>query len=421
MTTTWAQVLHFYQPPTQTHDVLRRVVEESYRLVLSVLEANPHARIGVNIQGVLVDLLVDHGLGDVVERLDGLVSRGQVELLGSGRFHAILPLMPEAYRRRSIAEQADTLRRHFPALAAAKLDEPPGRLPGFFPPEMCWSSDLAAPIAEAGHRWVALSGVACPGPWPTGEVLRTNADGRSLAVLFRDDVRSNRISFRQTDPERFLGDIAGLAAAGPSYVVTAMDAETYGHHIKGWERDFLDTAYRRLAPESGPDASRVVMATPSEVVERFPAGRCVTPHASSWSTTPADLAAGNPYPLWQAPGNRTHALQWEYVDHCLTLVGAADAHAATAEARKYASIAAEAIEPALHSCQFWWASRLPMWDVSMIHRGLQLLTVALLNASKSIQLGEAPLDLKREARWRIAAAAEVRSRLEHELFVDDAP
>jgi hypothetical protein len=40
----WAQLLHFYQPPTQVPSVLRRICDESYRPLLKVFQEYPNAR-----------------------------------------------------------------------------------------------------------------------------------------------------------------------------------------------------------------------------------------------------------------------------------------------------------------------------------------------------------------------------------------
>ena len=185
---------------------------------------------------------------------------------------------------------------------------------------MCWSTETL-PAVAAAHEWVILSGVACPADWPIEKVDRAELNGRLLHVLFRDDVRSNRISFRETDAARFIDDVSQVGDGQPGYVVTAMDAETFGHHIRGWERDFLGATSTAIESQPTPvrGRSRVEMVLPSELLGRFPGGPIVEPRASSWSTTNDDIAAGNPYPLWRAPGNAVHSLQWEYVDHCLWL------------------------------------------------------------------------------------------------------
>jgi hypothetical protein len=404
--TYWAQLLHFYQPPTQTHDILRKVTEESYRPLLKVLHEHPNARVAVNMQGCLTEMLLEHGLGDVVTSLRELAEMGRVEFAGSGKFHPILPLIPEPERRRAISENAAVNGAAFGASWRPR---------GFFPPEMCFSQDLTAAIAEAGHEWLIMSGVGCPAEWPTDVVYRVRAGGTDLAVLFRDDVRSNRISFRETDPQRFIDDLSKVGGHNDAYVVTAMDAETFGHHIAGWERDFLGGTLTLMEQSHRRAANRVQMICPSEVVERFPAGDVIEPHPSSWSTSNDDLDAGNPFPLWKTPGHRLHELQWSYVDHCLDLANAARRHASSPEAKKFALMATDRLQPALHSCQFWWASKRPMWDVSMVHRGFLLLNEVLLDSSRAIAFGSAGERVKEEATWRVAAANETRLAIEAEL------
>lgn len=411
--TAWAQLFHFYQPPTQTHEILHRVAEESYRPLLAVLHEHPDARAAVNINAVLAEALADHGLGDILDSLRQLAQRGQVEFTGSGRYHPVLPLIPAGERARSIAENARENRR---LLGAAWQPR------GFFPPEMCFSPEIVPAVAGAGYKWIILSGVACASAWPTREVYSLGAGGDSPRVLFRDDVRSNRVSFAQTGPEAFIDDLAGISGGEESYVVTAMDAETFGHHVRGWERDFLAATYHRLEHGQRAEnaASRVRMLLPSEVVDEFPGGPVTAPLTSSWSTTDNDIAAKNPFPLWHAPGNRLHHLQWEYVGHCAELVALADRYAQSGEARKAADFAGERFQPALHSCQFWWASRRPMWDVTMVHRGFLLLNEVLLQALRAIHLGSAPEAVKAEAARHAVEAGETRSELEGLLIADGA-
>ena len=407
MTAFWAQLLHLYQPPTQTHDVLHRIADESYRPLVQLLREHPHSRIAININGVLTDTLREHGMRDIVDGLRALGERGQIEFVGSGKHHPILPLIPAEARRRSIAENSETNRRLLGEAAT------PG---GFFPPEMCYSADIARDIVESGHRWAVLSGIAAaPGHWPTNAIARVNTAAGPLAVFFRDDTRSNRISFRETNAEGFLDELGALGGDEVRYVLTAMDGETFGHHIKGWDQEFLGAAYARITAAG--ERTGVVMVKPSELFEHFPEGDVVEPRPSSWSTSEEDIAEENPYPLWNSPGNAVHALQWEYVEHCLAVLRAAKKAEGDVAAR-YAEMAESLLQPALHSCQFWWASRRPMWDVPMIHRGFQLLNSVLVMAMKAVNGGTVDDDAAGEARWRFAAANEIRDRLERELFFE---
>ena len=401
--TAWAQLLHFYQPPTQTHDILRKIADESYRPVVGVLLRHPAARISVNMNGVLTEMLHDHGMGDILAGLRELHERGQVEIVGSGKYHPILPLIPPDQRLRSITEHAAT---------NAALLGAPERPAGFFPPELCWSAELADMLRECGARWVLLSGVANTGAWPTADVARMGDAAGALSVLFRDDMLSNRISFRATGAAHFVDDLRERGREGAAYVVTAMDAETFGHHLKGWEHEFLEAAYERIeAQKEGEDAVR--MLTLSEVVGTFPPGAVLDPHASSWSTSNEDIAAGNPYPLWDSPGNGLHRMQWEMVGRCLSIVELARLHAGEPAGQ----LAAE-LQPALHSCQFWWASRRPMWSPPMVHCGFRLLDDVMLFGVRALLDGDAPVDAREQALAHLTAAHALREQVERILFLE---
>ena len=427
----WANLLHFYQPPIQIPEVLRKVVDESYRPLIEVFAQYPYARATVNINGVLTEMLHESGYGDVIDGLRELAQRGQIEFVGSAKYHAILPLISQHEQRRQIRRNQLTNRHFFG-------DE--YRPIGFFPPEMCYDRAILDPIIDAGHEWVIMSGVACPAPWPTTEIYQTKSvDGHDIAVVFRDDVLSNKISFHDMDGKAFVSHLR--EAHGNSrdmYIVTAMDAETFGHHIENWDQLFLAEAYEAVGalenvvqPRSLASSTRtlltmtqessadpVVSCTISELFERFPRGREIEAKAASWSTTHEDLDNGVPYPLWQAPGNYIHKLQWEHVAIAEDLVATAAETADTAVSRRHAEIARGLMDPALHSCQFWWASRRPHWDVNMIARGLDQQAGVVLNAYRAINLSGAPEDVKREAYYKVVASRDLRDKIHDQLFWD---
>ena len=429
----WASLLHFYQPPIQMPEVLRKVVDESYRPLIEVFKQHPHARVSVNINGVLTEMLYESGYQDVIDGLKELASRGQLEFVGSAKYHAILPLISENEQRRQIRRNHLTNKHFFGDLYRPR---------GFFPPEMCYDRSFLDSMLDLGHDWVIMSGVACPAPWPTNQIYEVSSeDGRTAAAIFRDDVLSNKISFQDMDGKAFIAHLRA-AHGNPSdmYIVTAMDAETFGHHIENWDQLFLSEAYEAVAPpyeamrqarplavstrtlltmvEEAATPDVVVSSTISEVVDRFPRGELVEPRPASWSTTHDDLHAGVPYPLWQAPGNYIHKLQWEHVELIGQLVETALAVADSDVSKRHADIGRGLMDPALHSCQFWWASRRPHWDVNMIARGLDQQGGVVLNAFRAINLSSAPEAIKRDAYYKVVASRDIRSKIHDQLFWD---
>jgi hypothetical protein len=409
-------LLHFYQPPGQTADVLRRVVQECYRPLLRVFQEHPHARATFNVNGVLTEMLDDHGYGDVLAGWRALAAAGQVEFTASGMYHPILPLIPAPEAARQIALNDEINRR---LLGAAY------RPRGFFPPEMAWDHALAPLVARAGFDWVVLSGIACPAEWPTTRVYREGAGARELAVLFRDDLLSNKVAFRTTDVAGFLQDLRRLGPEGANrYAVIAMDAETFGHHIPGWERDFLAPLFAALtagtasaAASNPPPVPEIRPATLSEIVDRMPTAPVVVPRASSWSTTREDLEHHNPYPLWRHRGNEIHRLLWWHLEQALALFHLAEQWHDPDSDQDF--VAARVVaDRALHSDQFWWASRRPHWSPAMVHRGLNMQRELVLHAVRALNLSDAPDEARREAQERVAVARDLANRITDRLFWD---
>ncbi|GAB4328405.1 MAG: hypothetical protein Kow0069_35600 [Promethearchaeota archaeon] len=370
LVTWWAPLLHVYQPPTQEPAVLRRIAEECYAPLFDVVATAPKCKVTFNVNGVLLDLLVAHGLDSVVDSLRECVDAGRVELVGTAKYHPLLPLLPVEEARRQVKLQEESLRTHL-----GLRDRPKG----FFPPEMAVDQATFSTAAELGYQWVAASGVACSGDWPYDHFQRV---GAGPVVVYRDDVLSNEVSFRCVDAAGFVGKLAGLYDA-PAYVVTAQDGETFGHHVPKYEREFLARAVELVAQTPG-----VRMAFVSELLELFPERRPGRPVPSSWSTTFEDLRDGVPYPLWKHPDNPVHRLQYKLLKALNGLVlllgkveGSPETNGGVAE---YARTARYFYDLGVHSCQFWWASMRPSWSPNLILKGAELLLRAALNANLAL-------------------------------------
>jgi alpha-amylase/alpha-mannosidase (GH57 family) len=222
----WAPLFHFYQPPTQTPGMLLRISNESYGPLLDVLMDYAPARATVNINGVLTEMLYECGHSGIINKLKRLAEDKKIEFTGSGKYHPILPLIPVKEMDRQIRRNNLTNRHFFGDAYAPR---------GFFPPEMCYSNEIIDPVIESRHEWMILSGVACPVEWPMDLIHEMGRDVDRIAVFFRDDILSNKISFRDIDGKGFISHLRGMhIGENDVYVVTAMDAETFGHHIQHW-------------------------------------------------------------------------------------------------------------------------------------------------------------------------------------------
>jgi len=303
----WAPLLHLYQPPTQEIEILRKINRECYKPLFSIMEEHDNAKFCININGVLIELLNEFGLGDTIDLLKNLVSESKVEIVGTAKYHPILPLIPKKEVYHQIRMNENINHKEFGKI---------WKRIGFFPPELAISSEITEIIHELGYKWEIMSGIACPIKWPYDKIYCTP---KGLKLYFRDDILSNKISFKQTTAKKFVKSIREMFKSeskekeNDRYLITAMDGETFGFHIKNYEKTFLGKVLElinieeELESEEGKKKEKIEVIFISELEKYFPISKKkIIPKASSWSSTNDDIIAKVPYPLWNHPDNNIH-------------------------------------------------------------------------------------------------------------------
>ena len=260
-----------------------------------------------------------------------------------------------------------------------------------------------------------MSGVGCPAPWPTETIYRTSSpEGRDVGVVFRDDVLSNKISFQDVDGKGFIehlrsthgdtrrhvhrhGDGRGNVRAPHRAVGPAVSRERRTRPSRrtptSCSRDRWPTSTRTLLATLPPQESRetIVPVTISELFGRLRTGRRRSSRGprrgarrTTTSTTAFRIRCGRRRATTSTScsGSTSPSRTNSYEK--------AQEVADTAVSKRHAEIARGLLDPALHSCQFWWASRRPHWDVNMISRGMAQQGEVVLNAFRSINLSDAP-------------------------------
>ncbi len=377
MTTFWAPLLHIYQPPTQDINVLKRVDKESYKPLFSLLEEYDDVKLSLNINGVLIELLYQYGLSDTMDLLKNLVSDSKIEVVGTAKYHPILPLIPKKEVKHQIHINEEINRKEF------------GRWEGkgFFPPELAISETVVKIIRQLGYKWVLMSGIACPIEWPYDKIY-TSPDG--LQLFFRDDILSNKISFKNITAKVFVKEIKEIFQKKNNdksssyseidrYIVTAMDGETFGHHIPLYEKTFLKRVLDFITED---EIIQVVFI--SDLDKYFPiTKRNVTPRESSWSTSYEDIKAEISYPLWKHPDNSIHKYYWKFMKSLNNLMNLVDNTDLTMnwEVEKYYRTSRFFYDKGIYSCPVWWANpQNGIWSPNLIYKGIELLMKASLNA-----------------------------------------
>jgi predicted glycosyl hydrolase (DUF1957 family) len=368
----WAPLLHIYQPPWQDVEVLKRINNECYVPLLNMVDRHDNAKITLNIQGCLLDLLHENAMDATIEMLRRLIAAGKIEVVGTAMYHPILPLIPEKEIQTQIAMNEETNLKYFGEI---------WRRGGFFPPEMAVSSEICPIIKKQGYKWMIMSGIASLGDWPINHIVEHSS---GLITLFRDDYLSNDISFQQINAPTFVSRLNTMYPINQQhYVITAMDGETFGHHIKNYETSFLGKTFSLL--EDRPQIKPVFI---SQLLEIFPVKQGPDFRASTWSTDYSDIMSNVPYPLWKHPFNPMHKVQYRMLKALYDLMEIADHQLddqfENPDFMHYYQTARWFYNEALHSCWLWWASQRPHWSPNLIYKGVNLVMQTALNAQLAL-------------------------------------
>ena len=157
---TLLMAVHCHQPVGNFGFVLDAAYERAYQPFLEVLERHPHVRLSLHYSGCLLEWLMAKR-PVFLRRLRALAARGQIELLASGYYEPILPLIPEADRQRQIAKMRAVLRRQCGVNAR-----------GLWLAERVWEPDLPLTLERAGIRYTILDAnqFAAATPWLPSEL-----------------------------------------------------------------------------------------------------------------------------------------------------------------------------------------------------------------------------------------------------------
>lgn len=332
----WANFLHIYQPPIQTKSILERITNESYYKIFAGLDKNPQAKLTVNINAGLTEMLVENGHKDLIELIRKLLERKQIELTATAKYHPLLPKLPPVEIIRQIQINEETNKKYFGPSYQPK---------GFFPPEMAYSPKIGKIIKNLGFKWIILDETALSVP-PAYNVTYENPDG--LGFFFRERNISFKILSAQLGTADILIKELGQRIKNNEYLLTAMDGETFGHHRPGLEELLWSFGNNQ----------EIVPVTISQLLPLFPKKIIVDPQTTSWALTDPKYAITAPFLRWDDPENEIQQKQWEFVN--LTI------EAVRKDNRPQTR---NLLDRVLYSDQFWWASARPWWSLEIIEKG----------------------------------------------------
>jgi len=372
----WANLLHIYQPPTQSKEILEKINKTCYLPLFQMLEKQEHEHIKttLNISGVLLDLLEQWNHEETIQLIRKLVFKGNVEVVGTAKYHPLLPIIPEKEVSRQIKLNRETNSKHFGKDGT-----------GFFSPELAIDKNILKIIKDQGYKWAIVSGVGSqPDKWITNKIQKTP---EGLTIFYRDDIVSNKIAFNKISAENFVQDVlingvkeSKTKSGKNEFLITAMDGETFGHHIEKYENTFLEQVFSLIGQEE-----EIKSVFISDLINIFPEDGVTIPKPSSWSTTGKDLEHGVYYPLWNHPSNPVHKVLNKMTTSLDKIISLCDKnYKKNIIDENYYLTARHFYDRSLYSCSSWWASMRPSWSPILIFKGANLMMLAALNAQLAL-------------------------------------
>jgi len=340
----WANFLHFYQPVNQQPDILEAIVTQSYRPIIEGIKNNKKVHLTININGALFELLHRYGYKDIINDIKTLVEEGRLEITGSAKYHALLPLLSEEEMERQITLNTETL-KHF-----LGNYEPNG----FFPPEMAYDPKISKIAKKLGFKWIILDEIACGGAVGNVDYSQIySEESTGLQIFFRDRRLSNLIMSAVVRSRETLLEAMKDELQSGQYIVTAMDAETFGHHRPGLEKMLFEIF----------ETKEFELEKISDIKKFYKEEKEISPVKATWASSKEDIKNNIQFLSWNDPENMIHKWQWNFTNLVLSEVYNMD------KTHPRYGLVREKMDIALASDHFWWASAKPWWSLEMIEYG----------------------------------------------------
>jgi hypothetical protein len=362
----WSPFFHIYQPAGQSKEILERIANESYRPLIKGWLSNPSAKVTLNINACLSEMLVECGHTDIIEGLIKLAEREQLEFTSSGKYHPFLPILPEKEIERQIRLNDETNSNIF----GEKAYKPQG----FFPPEMGYSDIVGEVVQRLGFRWIILDEIAFSGKINQVQYdklyelnLKTKTQRNpssqipSPYVFFRERRTSNLIMSAMVRTKDSLWQALMEESRRNRYLITAMDGETFGHHRPGLDLVLFDLY----------NDPRYQFVLISELMDIYKKQIDKSqPIECSWAASEKEIEEHKNFYLYFNSKNKLHVLQKRLIDLSIESI-----------AKCKNSINRNLLDCALSCNHMWWSNPDSWWSIEEIERG----AFALLKATDGLE------------------------------------
>jgi hypothetical protein len=277
--------VHLHQPVGNFDHVFADHLRDVYRPLVERLVERRFFPFTLHISGPLLEWLEAHDAA-YLDMIGRLAADGHVELLLAGFYEPVLASLLPADRVEQVTWMREAIHRRFGVAAT-----------GLWLTERVWEPDLAAPLADAGVRYVVLDDRHFLVSGFERDQLHapfwTESAGKRVALFPIDERLRYLIPFRP--PAEIAAYLRELRSAGRPLAVFVDDGEKFGGwpgtkdwvYTRGWLAQFLDAVEAQVA------AGEVRLTTPGVALGAVRSGGLAyLPTASyremeAWSLPPA--------------------------------------------------------------------------------------------------------------------------------------
>jgi alpha-amylase/alpha-mannosidase (GH57 family) len=312
-----ALVLNLHQPPGNLEQLLidkpweaREILYAYDRIPRSLWDYEDVAKVHLSISGTLLETLSSpdfqrnvYGIMDCGSLLWHLQNQRIIEILGTGYYHPVLPLIPDADREAHISRWQGIAQHLFWRTGFS----------GFWPPELGFSMELIPLLKRAGYGYVIVDSehIEPVTPMSRQELLYrphlARHEGEDIVVIVRDRELSDTL-VSGMDYVWFVKEVAqrtGSCEFEP-LVTTCSDGEN-GAWFRNTNNDanFWGTFYRRLleaAREDGPIQPTFIQS----YIDRQGIWGEVTVKPGAWNT---DWHEGKNFTQWTGSKAQRESLE----------------------------------------------------------------------------------------------------------------
>ena len=263
---------HNHQPIGNFPWVFEDSYQRAYLPMIEALQRHPSVRVSLHYSGCLFDwITVEHT--EFIGYLKGLVSSGQVEIIGGGYYEPILSAIPDPDKLGQISRMADFIEKVFRV-----------RPRGMWLAERVWEPALAKVLPDAGVDWTMVDDTGFKMVGKGDEDLfgyfNTEEQGRYLKIF--PISKYLRYSIPWHTVERVIGYLKDNASEnGDRIAVLGDDGEKFGvwpeTYEHCWENHWVDDFFQ--AVEDNADWLTTIKLG-NYAAKYQPAGRIYLPCAS---------------------------------------------------------------------------------------------------------------------------------------------